>query len=77
MKIGSDPEADLGRVRAAREAIGSEIGLFVDANGAYSENRRSRRPKNSLNLMCVGSRSQCPQMTWTDCDSCATGHPPA
>jgi L-alanine-DL-glutamate epimerase-like enolase superfamily enzyme len=35
MKIGSDPAADLGRVRAAREAIGPDTGLFVDANGAY------------------------------------------
>jgi L-alanine-DL-glutamate epimerase-like enolase superfamily enzyme len=36
MKIGSDPEADPGRVRAAREAIGLDVGLYVDANGAYS-----------------------------------------
>jgi L-alanine-DL-glutamate epimerase-like enolase superfamily enzyme len=35
MKIGSDPAADIHRVRTAREAIGSEAGLFVDANGAY------------------------------------------
>jgi L-alanine-DL-glutamate epimerase-like enolase superfamily enzyme len=36
MKIGRDPAADLERVRAAREAIGPEVRLFVDANGAYS-----------------------------------------
>ncbi len=35
MKVGSQPAADLERVRAAREAIGSEAELFVDANGAY------------------------------------------
>ena len=35
MKIGAHPEADLDRVRAAREAIGDNAGLFVDANGAY------------------------------------------
>jgi L-alanine-DL-glutamate epimerase-like enolase superfamily enzyme len=35
MKIGSDPEADVGRVRSAREAIGPNVELFVDANGAY------------------------------------------
>lgn len=34
MKVGRDPRADPGRVRAAREAIGA-AGLFVDANGAY------------------------------------------
>ena len=35
MKIGTNPEADVARVRAARETIGSSAGLFVDANGAY------------------------------------------
>ncbi len=36
MKIGTAPERDPERVRRAREAIG-ESGLFVDANGAFSE----------------------------------------
>jgi L-alanine-DL-glutamate epimerase-like enolase superfamily enzyme len=36
MKIGSSPGDDPGRVRAAREAIGPNAELFVDANGAYS-----------------------------------------
>ncbi len=36
MKIGAQPEADLDRVRAAREAVGAATELFVDANGAYS-----------------------------------------
>jgi L-alanine-DL-glutamate epimerase-like enolase superfamily enzyme len=36
MKIGRDPEADFERVSAAREAIGDDVRLFVDANGAYS-----------------------------------------
>jgi L-alanine-DL-glutamate epimerase-like enolase superfamily enzyme len=36
MKIGAQPEDDLARVRAAREAIGPDTALFVDANGAYS-----------------------------------------
>lgn len=35
MKIGTHPEADVDRVRSAREAIGPRAGLFVDANGAY------------------------------------------
>jgi len=35
MKVGSDPDHDLDRARAARDAIdGAE--LFVDANGAYT-----------------------------------------
>ena len=36
MKIGRHPEDDLGRVIAARRAIGPDAELFVDANGAYS-----------------------------------------
>src|SRR5215470_9923273 len=36
MKVGSEPERDVERVRSAREAIGREVQLFVDANGAYS-----------------------------------------
>jgi len=35
MKVGSAPDDDPGRVRAAREAIGPDAELFVDANGAY------------------------------------------
>jgi L-alanine-DL-glutamate epimerase-like enolase superfamily enzyme len=36
MKVGSQPEADPERVRCAREAVGPNVELFVDANGAYS-----------------------------------------
>lgn len=36
MKIGAHPEDDVRRVAVAREAIGDETELFVDANGAYS-----------------------------------------
>ncbi|HXG93332.1 MAG TPA: enolase C-terminal domain-like protein [Blastocatellia bacterium] len=36
MKIGAHPEDDINRVRAARESIGPDAELFVDANGAYS-----------------------------------------
>ncbi len=43
MKVGRDPSADPARVSAARQAIGPEVRLFVDANGAY-------RRKQSLAL---------------------------
>jgi L-alanine-DL-glutamate epimerase-like enolase superfamily enzyme len=36
MKVGREPEQDPSRVRAARDAIGPAVELFVDANGAYS-----------------------------------------
>ncbi|HEY5242738.1 MAG TPA: enolase C-terminal domain-like protein [Polyangiaceae bacterium] len=38
MKIGTEADV-LDRVRAAREAIGAEAALFVDANGAYDTKR--------------------------------------
>ena len=36
MKVGRTPADDPLRVRMAREAIGEETDLFVDANGAYT-----------------------------------------
>ena len=35
MKVGRDPAADFERVRTARAAVGPDVALFVDANGAY------------------------------------------
>jgi L-alanine-DL-glutamate epimerase-like enolase superfamily enzyme len=35
MKVGARPGEDEGRVRAARDALGPDVQLFVDANGAY------------------------------------------
>ena len=35
MKVGRDPERDVERVTAARQAIGPGVELLVDANGAY------------------------------------------
>ena len=36
MKVGREPQEDPERLRIAREAIGEDVGLFVDANGAYT-----------------------------------------
>jgi L-alanine-DL-glutamate epimerase-like enolase superfamily enzyme len=36
MKIGRERDHDCERVRAARDAIGPRVELFVDANGAYT-----------------------------------------
>jgi L-alanine-DL-glutamate epimerase-like enolase superfamily enzyme len=35
MKVGRNPGDDVDRVAVARKAIGPEVALFVDANGAY------------------------------------------
>jgi L-alanine-DL-glutamate epimerase-like enolase superfamily enzyme len=36
MKIGTRPEDDVDRVKAARAAVGAGVRLMVDANGAYT-----------------------------------------
>ena len=36
MKVGTHPEDDIGRVTAARKAIGDHVELYVDGNGAYT-----------------------------------------
>lgn len=36
IKVGRDPAADERRVGIARDAIGEDVRLFVDANGAYT-----------------------------------------
>jgi L-alanine-DL-glutamate epimerase-like enolase superfamily enzyme len=42
MKVGRDPERDPGRIAAAREAIGPEVELMVDANGAFDRVEAAR-----------------------------------
>lgn len=42
MKVGAAPADDPARVRAAREAIGDGVELFVDANGAYGRKQALR-----------------------------------
>jgi L-alanine-DL-glutamate epimerase-like enolase superfamily enzyme len=36
IKVGREPARDVDRVRVAREALGDDIELMVDANGAYA-----------------------------------------
>ena len=55
MKVGSAPDEDPERVRLAREAIGPEARLFVDANGAYSR-------KQALEL--AGRFAQDARVSW-------------
>jgi L-alanine-DL-glutamate epimerase-like enolase superfamily enzyme len=36
IKVGRDPAADPHRLQVARDAVGNDVELFVDANGAYT-----------------------------------------
>ncbi|MHC5037321.1 MAG: mandelate racemase/muconate lactonizing enzyme family protein, partial [Planctomycetota bacterium] len=42
VKIGTDPEQDLGNVRAIREVIGEGVGLRVDVNQGYDRRTAER-----------------------------------
>ena len=50
MKVGSQPEADPGRVRVARESIRPGVELFVDANGAYSRKQALEKAQQFRDL---------------------------
>jgi len=39
IKIGREPARDADRVRVARDAVGADIELMVDANGAYTRHQ--------------------------------------
>jgi L-alanine-DL-glutamate epimerase-like enolase superfamily enzyme len=42
IKVGREPERDEYRLRIARDAIGPDVGLFVDANGAFTRAEAGR-----------------------------------
>jgi L-alanine-DL-glutamate epimerase-like enolase superfamily enzyme len=42
VKVGREPERDPARLAAAREAIGAEVELMVDANGAFDRRGAAR-----------------------------------
>ena len=53
MKVGRAPEQDLGRVIAAREAIGPDAELMVDANGAYERKQALEKAQGFSRLGVV------------------------
>jgi len=50
MKIGRDARRDRERVRVAREAIGADVALYVDANGAYSRKQALAQAEQFANF---------------------------
>ncbi len=61
MKVGRDPGVDVARVCAAREAIGQEAALFVDANGAYTRSEALRFAKEFAGLGVTWFEEPVPQ----------------
>lgn len=45
MKIGTDPERDVQRIKAARDFINNKTKIFVDANGAYTVRQAIEKSK--------------------------------
>lgn len=50
MKVGREPSADAERVSAAREAVGPDTELFVDANGAYTRKQALEQAEKFADL---------------------------
>ena len=50
MKIGTHPDQDVARARAAKEAIGDQCTLMVDANGAYSAKQALEKARQFADL---------------------------
>ncbi|MGN6789624.1 MAG: enolase C-terminal domain-like protein [Rhodanobacteraceae bacterium] len=42
MKVGREPQRDPARAKVARKAIGDDVQLFIDANGAYARKQALR-----------------------------------
>ncbi len=71
MKVGSEPEKDVVRVKQARAAIGS-AGLFVDANGAYARKQALEFAERFAEFGVSWFEEPVPATILTDCGSCAT-----
>src|SRR5213083_1525346 len=50
MKVGAEPARDYERVALARDAVGHGVGLFVDANGAYTRSQASAQAEAFADL---------------------------
>lgn len=55
IKVGSDPDGDVHRIREIRRAVGSDVKIRVDANQGYSPKVAIRTIKRmeEFNLQCV------------------------
>jgi L-alanine-DL-glutamate epimerase-like enolase superfamily enzyme len=73
---GARQSRDLERVRRVREALGGEVELYVDANGAYDRKQAIRLHASSPTSASPGSRSRSPRTTWRGCARSATRAPP-
>jgi muconate cycloisomerase len=53
VKVGIDPQSDLARVRAVREAVGAQVKLGVDANGGWPSSKTAIETINRLSNECA------------------------
>ena len=77
MKVGRDPAADAARVKAAREAIGPNVELFVDANGGYSRKQALAMTGKFAQFNVCWFEEPVVADDLADCICCAIVLPPA
>jgi L-alanine-DL-glutamate epimerase-like enolase superfamily enzyme len=66
VKVGTDPEVDAERLEAVRDAVGSEIVLFADANGSFTTGGARRFLRATRDLEYVFEQ---PCRTYAECSS--------
>lgn len=72
VKIGTDDARDPSRVRLARAALGPDVDLFVDANGAYAPRTALAFADAAADCAIRWFRSRSAATTSTGCASCAS-----
>ncbi len=78
MKVGRNAQKDVQRVQIARDAIGPEPGLYVDANGAYNRKQALAQAEIFSRVSGdAGSRSRYRPTISQVCGCSATVRPPA
>ena len=58
VKVGTNVDADIERVRVVRETIGPQPAIVIDANGGYDAERPSPWPAKSTTAACPSSSSR-------------------
>ena len=70
LKVGFGVEADIGYVRALREAVGPEVRIMMDANCAYDAPARPAHPPGAKMPGSTSSKSRWHRKTWKGTGPC-------
>ncbi|MEZ4675395.1 MAG: mandelate racemase/muconate lactonizing enzyme family protein [Caldilineaceae bacterium] len=70
VKVGIEPDSDVARVRAVREAVGPDIRLGVDANGGWTRRLPFRQSIGCSTMISTLPSNQSPRWTLTGWPMC-------